>query len=102
MYQILALSDQPYYVFLPCLAISGRITVALTALADAAKRLQKQGNYSVRVVVPTRDEVARVGDAFNRMAEEISYTYRKLEKLVANAPRTRQGQHTDHVAQLNG
>ncbi|HVW54577.1 MAG TPA: SpoIIE family protein phosphatase [Rhizobiaceae bacterium] len=67
--------------------ISGRITASLTALANAARRLQHK-DYSVRVNVPTRDEIAEVGHAFNRMAEEISYHTENLEKLVED--RTRQ------------
>ncbi|MCA0340846.1 MAG: SpoIIE family protein phosphatase, partial [Proteobacteria bacterium] len=63
-------------------AISGRITAGLRALADAAQRLQNK-DYSVRVAIPARDEVAAVGVAFNRMAEEISYHTENLENLVA-------------------
>ncbi|MDX3973652.1 SpoIIE family protein phosphatase [Shinella sp.] len=62
-------------------AISGRITAGLRALADAAQRLQNK-DYSVRVAIPARDEVAAVGVAFNRMAEEISYHTENLENLV--------------------
>lgn len=91
-YQILALVISLIIVFLAVFAISGRITAGLTALADAAKRLQNK-DYSVRVVVPTRDEVAEVGDAFNRMAEEISYHTENLEKLV--------DERTNELAQAN-
>src|SRR5690606_36148160 len=66
--------------------ISGRITSGLRALADAAKRLQEK-DYSVRVDVPPGDEVAAVGLAFNRMAEEISYHTENLENLVADRTR---------------
>jgi sigma-B regulation protein RsbU (phosphoserine phosphatase) len=62
-------------------AISGRITAGLSALADAARRLQAK-DYSVRVNIPTRDEVGDVGIAFNKMAEEISYHTENLEQLV--------------------
>ncbi|HTJ57165.1 MAG TPA: SpoIIE family protein phosphatase [Devosiaceae bacterium] len=62
-------------------AISGRITAGLSALADAARRLQNK-DYSVRVTVPTRDEVGAVGVAFNRMAEEIRFHTENLETLV--------------------
>ena len=68
-------------VFAAVYAISGRITAGLSALAHAARRLQ-QKDYSVRVDIPTRDEVGAVGVAFNRMAEEISYHTENLEKLV--------------------
>lgn len=62
-------------------AISGRITAGLSALADAANRLKKK-DYSVRVAIPTRDEVGAVGVAFNQMAEEIRFHTENLEKLV--------------------
>jgi sigma-B regulation protein RsbU (phosphoserine phosphatase) len=68
-------------VFMAVYAVSGRITAGLSALADAANRLQ-QKDYSVRVAIPTRDEVGAVGVAFNKMAEEISYHTENLEKLV--------------------
>ena len=54
---------------------------ASVALAGAAKRLQAK-DYSVRVNIPTRDEVGEVGVAFNRMAEEISFHTENLEQLV--------------------
>lgn len=62
-------------------AISGRITAGLSALANAARRLQAK-DYSVRVDIPTSDEVGAVGVAFNKMAEEISYHTENLENLV--------------------
>ncbi|WP_342236947.1 SpoIIE family protein phosphatase [Inquilinus sp. OTU3971] len=61
--------------------ISKRITAGLSALADGARKLQAQ-DYSVRVDIPTRDEVGEVGLAFNRMAEEIRYHTENLERLV--------------------
>ncbi|MGQ3292375.1 MAG: HAMP domain-containing protein, partial [Shinella sp.] len=67
-------------------AISGRITAGLRALADAARRLQEK-DYSVRVAIPARDEVAAVGLAFNRMAEEISYHTENLENHVTERTR---------------
>lgn len=61
--------------------ISKRITAGLSALADGARKLQAQ-DYSVRVDIPTRDEVGEVGLAFNRMAEKIRYHTENLERLV--------------------
>jgi sigma-B regulation protein RsbU (phosphoserine phosphatase) len=61
--------------------ISKRITAGLSALAEGARKLQAQ-DYSVRVDIPTRDEVGEVGLAFNRMAEEIRYHTENLERLV--------------------
>ncbi|KQT50257.1 hypothetical protein ASG47_19915 [Devosia sp. Leaf420] len=67
-------------------AVSGRITAGLRALATTARRLQDK-DYSVRVAIPGRDEVAAVGVAFNKMAEEISYHTENLEGLVAERTR---------------
>jgi sigma-B regulation protein RsbU (phosphoserine phosphatase) len=81
LWQVAAVVISLLVVLAAVFAISGRITAGLSALADAARRLQNK-DYSVRVAIPTRDEVAEVGDAFNRMAEEISYHTENLEKLV--------------------
>ncbi len=80
-YQIIAVMVSLIIVFIAVFAISGRITAGLSALADAARRLQNK-DYSVRVDIPSRDEVGAVGIAFNRMAEEISFHTENLEKLV--------------------
>lgn len=62
-------------------AASKRITSGISALAGAAKRIQAK-DYSVRVDIASRDEVAEAGRAFNRMAEEISFHTENLEQLV--------------------
>lgn len=80
-YQIIAVLVSLLIVFIAVFAISGRITAGLSALADAARRLQNK-DYSVRVNIPSRDEVGAVGVAFNRMAEEIRFHTENLEKLV--------------------
>jgi len=80
-YQIIILLVSLLIVMAAVYAISGRITGGLSALANAARRLQDK-DYSVRVDIPTRDEVGAVGVAFNKMAEEISYHTENLEKLV--------------------
>ncbi|MDW9461192.1 SpoIIE family protein phosphatase [Sinorhizobium meliloti] len=81
VYQVLALLISLLFVTAAVFAISGRITSGLSALADAAKRIQLK-DYSVRVNIPTRDEVGEAGNAFNRMAEQISYHTENLEQLV--------------------
>jgi len=81
VYQILAITLSLLIVFAAVLGISKRITAGITALAAAAKRLQAK-DYSVRVNIPTRDEVGEAGTAFNRMAEEISFHTENLESLV--------------------
>ncbi|WP_081160426.1 SpoIIE family protein phosphatase [Ensifer aridi] len=81
IYQALALLISLLFVTSAVFAISGRITSGISALADAAKRIQLK-DYSVRVDIPTRDEVGEAGNAFNRMAEQISYHTENLEQLV--------------------
>ncbi len=73
-------------VFLAVFAISGRITAGLSALANAANQLEKK-DYSVRVDIPTRDEVGQVGLAFNAMVKEIQYHTENLEKLIEERTR---------------
>lgn len=80
-WQITALLISLIIVFIAVYAISGRITAGLSSLAGAARSLQNK-DYSVRVSIPSRDEVAAVGLAFNRMAEEISFHTENLENLV--------------------
>lgn len=81
MWQVVAILACLLVVLAAIYGISGRITAGLSALADGARRLQAK-DYSVRVNIPTRDEVGQVGIAFNKMAEEISYHTENLEKLV--------------------
>ncbi|MDS7594189.1 SpoIIE family protein phosphatase [Agrobacterium tumefaciens] len=81
-YQILAILASLMIVAVAVLAASKRITGGVTALADAAQRIQAK-DYSVRVAVTSRDEVGEAGDAFNKMAEEISYHTENLEQLVS-------------------
>ncbi|MGI6853532.1 SpoIIE family protein phosphatase [Mesorhizobium sp. 1B3] len=80
-YQVIILFISLLIVLGAVYAISGRITAGLSALANAARRLQEK-DYSVRVDIPSRDEVGAVGVAFNKMAEEIRYHTENLEKLV--------------------
>lgn len=61
--------------------ISTRVTAGLTDLAAGARRLRNR-DYSVRITVRGRDEVADVGLAFNRMAEDIDNHTTNLEGLV--------------------
>lgn len=98
-WQLAAFCISLLIVFLAVYAISGRITAGLSALADAARRLQAK-DYSVRVSIPTRDEVGAVGVAFNKMAEEIRYHTENLEGLVAE--RTRElGKANEEITALN-
>lgn len=81
LYQLAAIAVSLLIVFAAVFGLSKRITAGLSALASAARRLQDK-DYSVRVNIPTKDEVGEVGVAFNRMAEEISFHTENLEQLV--------------------
>ncbi|AHG45938.1 regulatory protein [Rhizobium leguminosarum bv. trifolii CB782] len=81
LYQILAILMSLLIVTIAVFAASKRITSGISALAGAAKRIQAK-DYSVRVAISSRDEVGEAGEAFNRMAEEISYHTENLEQLV--------------------
>ncbi|HUD51430.1 SpoIIE family protein phosphatase [Parvibaculum sp.] len=79
--------------------ISKRITAGLSQLASAARRLRDK-DYSVRVHIPSGDEVGEVGTAFNSMAEEIRYHTENLEQLVEQ--RTKQlGDANEEILKLN-
>ena len=79
--------------------ISKPITAGLRQLAGAARRL-KDKDYSVRVNIPSRDEVGEVGVAFNSMAEEIRYHTENLERKVTE--RTRElGEANKEILSLN-
>ncbi|RVC62893.1 HAMP domain-containing protein, partial [Mesorhizobium sp. M00.F.Ca.ET.038.03.1.1] len=86
LFQVGAIIVSLLIVFAAVLGISKRITAGLRALASAAQRLQSK-DYSVRVSIPTRDEVGAVGVAFNRMAEQISFHTENLEQLVEERTR---------------
>ncbi|EJZ16938.1 SpoIIE family protein phosphatase (plasmid) [Rhizobium sp. Pop5] len=81
IYQILAILFSLLIVTIAVTAASKRITSGISALAGAAKRIQAK-DYSVRVAITSKDEVGEAGEAFNRMAEEISYHTENLEQLV--------------------
>ncbi|MEF3131960.1 SpoIIE family protein phosphatase [Rhizobium sp. 268] len=81
LYQILAILMSLLIVTIAVFAASKRITSGISALAGAAKRIQMK-DYSVRVAISSKDEVGEAGEAFNRMAEEISYHTENLEQLV--------------------
>ncbi|MBZ9763996.1 SpoIIE family protein phosphatase [Mesorhizobium sp. CA8] len=99
LFQIAAIIVSLLIVFAAVLGISKRITAGLRALASAAQRLQSK-DYSVRVSIPTRDEVGAAGIAFNRMAEQISFHTENLEQLVDE--RTRElGDANQEISALN-
>jgi sigma-B regulation protein RsbU (phosphoserine phosphatase) len=97
--QVIAIIVSLLIVFAAVFGISKRITAGLIALAGAARRLQAK-DYSVRVSIPTRDEVGEVGVAFNRMAEEISFHTENLEHLVDERTRELEGANQE-ISALN-
>jgi sigma-B regulation protein RsbU (phosphoserine phosphatase) len=97
--QIFAIIISLLIVFAAVFGISKRVTAGLSSLASAARRLQAQ-DYSVRVSVPTHDEVGEAALAFNRMAEEISFHTENLEHLVDE--RTKELESANHeISALN-
>ncbi|MDQ4080792.1 MAG: HAMP domain-containing histidine kinase, partial [Gemmatimonadota bacterium] len=69
--------------------ISRSITSPLNSLTVAVEAIAK-GDYGRRVTVQGRDEIARLGGAFNQMAAEIAESRRALEERVQDARRARE------------
>jgi serine phosphatase RsbU (regulator of sigma subunit) len=59
------------------LPLSRRMTHRLAALTEAAERLGR-GDLSARVDVRSKDEIARLGETFNRMAQELRLQQERL------------------------
>lgn len=68
------------------------ITRPLLQLQQGAEAIGS-GNLDVRVKVTANDEVGRLGEAFNRMAEQLRESYLTLEQKVA--------QRTAELARIN-
>jgi PAS domain S-box-containing protein len=62
-------------------AVSARITTPLQELTDAAEAIAA-GNYHERVHPRRKDEIGRLGTAFNSMAEQVHGAQRELEARV--------------------
>ena len=86
-------------IFAAVYAISGRITQGLSALSNAARQIEMK-DYSVRVNIPSRDEVGKVGLAFNSMVKEIRYHTENLESLVEERTRDLE-QANEEIVSLN-
>lgn len=63
---------------LAALLVSGRIAAGIRDLSEAAARA-RAGDLSGRVPVSTDDELGRLAESFNRMAESLSAKTRELE-----------------------
>jgi sigma-B regulation protein RsbU (phosphoserine phosphatase) len=99
LYQMAAIIIALLIVFAAIFSLSKRITAGLSALATAARRLQSK-DYTVRVDIPTKDEVGEVGIAFNRMAEEIRYHTENLEQVVVERTRDLEDANSE-ISSLN-
>lgn len=97
--QIAAILVSLAIVTIAVLAASKRVTGGIVALAGAARRIQK-GDYSVRVDISSRDEVAEASVAFNQMAEQIQFTTENLENLVEDRTREIEAAKTE-ITTLN-
>jgi PAS domain S-box-containing protein len=62
-------------------ALSARITTPLRVLTDAAERIAA-GKSVERVAIARRDEIGRLGVAFNTMATQVHGVQRELEERV--------------------
>jgi PAS domain S-box-containing protein len=61
--------------------LSARITTPLSELTAASEALAK-GEYSRRVAMNRRDEIGRLGMAFNAMSEQVDAAHQELEERV--------------------
>lgn len=71
--------------------VSGRITRPLEQVAQAAEAIAS-GDYGRRVTLDRRDEIGRLGAAFNVMAGRVAESHEALERRVAE--RTRELEQT--------
>ncbi|HEV8125196.1 MAG TPA: response regulator [Gemmatimonadales bacterium] len=82
-----------------------RITVPLRDLTVASRAFSR-GDYASRVQVRGHEELTRLGEAFNHMAERVQDTHASLEAKVDELKSTReqfaQGQRMEAVGQLAG
>ena len=63
--------------------LSRWLTRPLSELSGAAKKMA-DGDYSVRVRVPHSDEIGRLADEFNHMADQVSRSAQLQRELLAN------------------
>ena len=61
--------------------MTARITTPLSQLTQASEAMAG-GEYSRRVTVSRRDELGRLGVAFNAMSERVEHAHRELEERV--------------------
>jgi signal transduction histidine kinase len=82
-----------------------RITVPLRHLTAVTDEFS-QGQYSSRAHVERRDELGKLGGAFNHMAQRVQETHERLETNIAELKSTReqfaQAQRLEAVGRLAG
>jgi signal transduction histidine kinase len=93
--KIAALTRQSLFLAALTLMVGGaaaallahQITTPLSTLADVATRMAG-GDRSVRATLQTQDEIGRLGDAFNRMADAVEQREAELQELASSLERT--------------
>ncbi len=63
--------------------ISRSISGPLARITEASKEMA-QGNYDVFIPIKGQDEVGRLSEAFNQMAQQVSSSQRAMKDLLAN------------------
>jgi signal transduction histidine kinase len=63
--------------------ISRSISGPLARITQASREMA-QGNYDVHIPISGQDEVGRLSEAFNTMAQEVNSSHRMMRDLLAN------------------
>jgi len=69
---------------------------------DASVRNHRSGQYSQRIASDRRDELGRLGAAFNTMTEHVEEVHRELENASTGGRRNRSGRPAIETIQLFG
>ncbi len=64
-------------------AVAGMISSPVRQMSELVQKTGR-GDFSTRVCIRRRDELGRLGDAFNRMTEELEQTFQHQRNLVAD------------------
>ena len=67
------------------IVLSKMVANPIENLTTAHSRIQ-QGDYTARMTLRAGDEFARLGESFNRMAEQLEQSHRCLQDIAANIP----------------